>query len=373
MTRSLWVKVQMLSGLMLLYCAVTFAQGKGNIMTVAGTGTGGYSGDGGLSISANIFLPFGVAVDAAGNFYIADTGNNRIRKVSISNYVIKTVAGSGANGFCGDGGPATSACLNQPTSVAVDSNGNLYIADNANSRIRRVDAKSHTITTYAGNGTPGFCGDGGPATQACLHSPSGVATDSKGNVYVAEEVSCRVRKILASNHTITTVAGDGTIGFSGDGGPAIFAELSGPLGVAVDSSNNIYIADSDNHRIRKVTAGGTISTLAGNGLAQYCGDGGAAKGACLRWPYAVAVDGSGNVFIADSGNDRVRKVDATSKKINTIAGGGTASLGDGGPAVKAFVNAPRGVAVFSTKAGTTAAHLYIADTSDERIREVQLK
>ena len=220
-------RLQLFCCVAVLFSVAGYAQSVGNITTVAGTGTGGYSGDGGLSISAKVYVPFGVALDKAGNFYIADTGNNRVRKVSISTYTITTVAGNGKLGFCGDGGPATSACLSQPTGIAVDSAGVLYIADNGNYRIRRVDT-SGKITTYAGNGSPTFCGDGQPATLACLHSPTGVAVDTKGNVYIADEYSCRVRKILASNRTITTVAGNGAIGFSGDGGLVIFAELGGP-------------------------------------------------------------------------------------------------------------------------------------------------
>jgi sugar lactone lactonase YvrE len=354
-----------------IFCISGYAQSVGAITTVAGTSTGGFSGDGGLSISAKIYQAFGVGLDQAGNFYIADTGNNRIRKVNISNYIITTVAGSGKGGFCGDGGPATSACLSQPTGVAVDSAGNLYIADNGNYRIRKVDTGGK-ITTYAGNGSPTFCGDGQPATLACLHTPTGVAVDTKGNVYVADEYSCRVRKILASNHTITTVAGNGAIGYSGDGGLAIFAELSGPTGVAVDPIGNIYIADGGTHHVRQVNPSGIISTLAGNGNGAFCGDGGAATSACLRAPYAVAADGSGNVFIADSGNNRIRKVTVSTKKISTVAGGGSV-LGDNGPATKAGLSVPFGVAVFPTTSASTAKSLYIADTGNKRIRRVTLQ
>ena len=365
-------RLQLVCSTVLLLCLSGFAQSVGNITTVAGTGTGGYAGDGGLSTSAKVFAPFGVAVDKAGNIYIADTGNNRVRKVSLPSYVITTVAGNGKNSFCGDGGPATSACLNQPTGVALDSAGNLYIADNANSRVRKVDT-SGKISTYAGNGSPTFCGDGQPATLACLHTPTGVAVDSKGNVYVADEYSCRVRKILASNHTITTVAGNGAIGSSGDGGPGIFAELGGPTGVAVDPAGNIYIADWGNHRVRQVNPSGTITTLAGNGTTMFCGDGGPAVSACLRAPYGVAVDGSGNVFIADSGNSRVRKVAASTKKITTVAGGGTAGIGDNGPATKASLSSPYGVAVFPVNAGGLPNSLYIAVPGQSRIRRVTLQ
>jgi trimeric autotransporter adhesin len=231
---------------------------------------------------------------------------------------------------------------------------------------------SGKITTYAGNGSPTFCGDGQTATLACLHTPTGVAIDTKGNVYVADEYSCRVRKILASNHTITTVAGNGAIGYSGDGGPAIFAELSGPTGVAVDPAGNIYIAEWGSHHVRQVDPSGNISTLAGNGNPAFCGDGGAAAIACLRSPYAVAADGAGNVFIADSGNNRVRKVTLSTKKISTVAGGGSV-LGDNGPATKAGLSVPYGVAVTPVTAGTPAKSLYIADTGNKRIRRVTLQ
>jgi sugar lactone lactonase YvrE len=364
-------RLQLFCCVAVLFCVAGYAQSVGNITTVAGSSTGGYSGDGGLSISAKVYLPFGVALDKSGNFYIADTGNNRVRKVNISTYTITTVAGNGKLAFCGDGGPATSACLSQPTGVAVDSAGALYIADNGNYRIRRVDT-SGKITTYAGNGSPTFCGDGQPATLACLHTPTGVAVDTKGNVYVADEYSCRVRKILASNHTITTVAGNGAIGSSGDGGLAIFAELGGPTGVAVDPAGNLYIADWGNHRVRQVNPSGIISTLAGNGTSAFCGDGGVAASACLRSPYGVAVDGSGNVFIADSGNSRIRKVTASTKKISTVAGGGSV-LGDNGPATKASLAIPYGVAVFPTTAGSLPNSMYIADQGHNRIRRVTLK
>jgi trimeric autotransporter adhesin len=352
----------------LLFCVAGYAQSVGNITTAAGTGTGGFSGDGGISISANIFSPFGIGLDKAGNFYIADTNNNRVRKVNISTYVITIVAGSGKRAFCGDGGAATSACLSQPTGVTVDAAGNLYIADNGNYRIRKVDT-SGKISTYAGNGSPTFCGDGQPATLACLHTPTGVAVDTKGNVYVADEYSCRVRKILASNHTITTVAGNGAIGYSGDGGLAIFAELSGPTGVAVDPSGNIYIAEWGSHHVRQVNTSGVISTLAGNGNPSFCGDGGAAASACLRAPYGVAADSLGNVYIADGGNNRVRKVTAGTKKISTVAGSGSV-LGDNGPATKASLSVPYGVAVFPN---SSAKSLYIADTGHNRIRRVTLQ
>ncbi len=353
-----------------LFCVAGYAQNVGNIATVAGTGTGGFSGDGGLSVSAKLFYPYGVGVDKTGYLYIADTNNNRIRKVNTSTFVITTVAGSGKSSFCGDGGPAISACLSRPTGVAVDSTGNLFIADNGNYRIRKVDP-SGKITTYAGNGSPTFCGDGQLATLACLHTPTGVAVDARGNVYVADGYTYRVRKIWVSTRVITTIAGTGAMGSTGDGGLAIFAQLNVPTGVAVDASGNVYIAEQEGHRVRQVSPSGTISTLAGNGNPAFCGDGGAAANACLRYPYGVAVDGSGNVFIADTSNFRVRKVAAGTRKISTVAGGGRGQ-GDGGPATGAQLSAFYGVAVFPTAASSSAKSLYIADTGHHRVRRVTL-
>src|SRR5271157_2250007 len=325
----------------------------GTIATIAGNGLYRYSGDGGPSTSASLNSPNGVAVDSAGNLYIADTYNDRIRKVSGG--TITTVAGNGTNGFSGDGGPATSASLFWPYGVAVDSAGNLYIADSGNNRIRKVTGG--TITTVAGGGSG--LGDGGPATSASLALPYGVAVDSAGNLYIADFGNNRIRKV--SGGTITTVAGNGTQGFSGDGGPATSASLFRPFGVAVDSAGNLYIGDSWNDRIRKVS-GGTITTVAGNGTAGFSGDGGPATSATLNWPAGVAVDPAGNLHIADSWNDRIRKVSGGT--ITTVAGGGNGPLGDGGPATSASLNWSYGVAVDS------AGNLYIADTNNNRIREV---
>jgi len=343
-------------------------QVKGTIVTVAGNGNAGFAGDGGLSISAKLYVPYGVAVDNSGNFYVADTGNNRVRKINVNNgFTITTIAGSGTRGYCGDRGPALKACLDNPTGVAVDSVGNVYIAENL--RVRKV-SPAGTITTLAGNGSPSSCGDGQPAYLACLHVPRGVAVDTNRNVYIADEPENRVRKVLASDGTITTVAGTGIWGFSGDGGAAIFAELNLPTGVALDSTGNLYIADWNNHRIRKVDPSGTITTVAGTGSPSFCGDNGPATRACLRAPYSVGTDGLGNVYIADQGNVRVRKITVTTGIITTVAGGGVQGLCDGCIATKASIASPVGVALYPFAAGTTPNLLYIADPHDERIRRV---
>jgi uncharacterized protein (TIGR03437 family) len=291
--------------------------------TLAGNGAYTFSGDNGPAKNAALFTPLGVAVDSAGNVYIADSLNNRVRKVDTSGN-ITTVAGSASPGFSGDGGPATSASLFNPIAVAVDGNNNLYIADGSNARIRKVNAAG-VISTVAGSLLPGFSGDGGPATSASLLLPGGVAVDGNGNLYIADIGNNRIRKVTAAG-TISTVAGNGTKGFSGDGGSATSASLnlsSAHIGLAVDGAGNLYVTDSGNNRVRKVTASGTISTIAGNGVAGFSGDGGPATSAGLSSPTDVTLDSSGNLFIADSKNNRVRKVSgAASAGAPTVSSNG---------------------------------------------------
>jgi sugar lactone lactonase YvrE len=338
---------------------------SGVITTVAGNGSGGYSGDGGAATSAQLNRPSGVAVDGAGNLFIADHDNQRVRKVSVSG-VISTVAGNGSYGYSGDSGPATSARLNSPEGLAVDAAGNLYIADSYNYRVRKVSA-SGVITTVAGDGIYGYSGDGGPAISAQLTLPEGVAVDGAGNLYIADYGNQRVRKVSASG-VISTVAGNGTQGYSGDGGPATSARLYDPEGLAVDADGNLFIADTDNHRVRKVSPGGVITTAAGNGDRGYSGDGGPATGARLYNPTGVAVGAGGNLFIADFFNYRARKV-SVSGVITTVAGNGTAGYfsgygGDGGPATGARLYFPQGVAVGAD------GNVFIADYSNNRVRRV---
>jgi uncharacterized protein (TIGR03437 family) len=383
----------------------------GTISTVAGNGTRGFSGDGGPATSASLDGPGGVAVDGAGNVYIADQSNQRVRRVIGGR--LTTIGGNGGFKFSGDGGPATSASLNRPKGVAVGAAGNLYIADTENNRVREV--RGGIISTMAGNGTRGFSGDGGSAVGASLYRPSDVAMDAAGNLYIADTENNRVRKV--SGPTISTVAGNGTRGFSGDSGPATNASLNRPKGVAVDAAGNLYIADTNNHRVRMVR-GGTISTVAGSGDGIFAGDGGLATNAALSAPEGVAVDAAGSLYIADTGNSRVRKVSGGT--ISTVAGNGTLGFsGDGGPATSAPLNFPRSVAVdsagnlyiaetadsrvrkvsggtISTVAGNAtrgyygdggpatrtslnfpehvavdaAGNLYIADTENDRIRKV---
>ncbi len=336
------------------------------ITTVAGNGTKGYSGDGGAATNANLFYPSGVAVDAVGNLYIADVVNNRIRKVNTSG-VISTVAGNGTQGYSGDGGEATSASLFQPSGVAVDAAGNIFIADQRNNRIRKVNT-SGVISTVAGNGIQDYTGDGGAATNASFWSPNGVAVDSSGNIFIADRYNNRIRKV-DTNGIVSTVAGNSPFGvetgrYSGDGGAATSASLNTPYEVALDAMGNIYIADGFNMRIRKVNTSGVISTVAGNGTQGYSGDGGVATSAALAGVGGVAVDAAGSIYIADYFNERIRKVD-TNGIISTVAGNGSSGYsGDEGAATSASFTQPIGVAV------DAAGNIYIADYFNNRIRKV---
>ena len=279
---------------------------SGIITTIAGTGVEGYSGDGLAATSAQLAYPSAMALDS-GNLYIADTYNSRIRKVDSSG-IITTIAGTGVYGYSGDGLAATTAELSDPVDITLDS-GNLYIADRANHRIRKVDS-SGIITTIAGTGEYEYSGDGGLATSAKLYYPNSLAVDS-GNIYISDNINNRIRKIDSSG-IITTIAGNGFSGYSGDGFAATTAELSQPLGIAVNSGN-LYIADYDNGVIRKIDSSGIITTVAGTGVYGYSGDGGLATNAKLFWPYDIAVDSSGNLYIADSLNHLIRKVTLASE------------------------------------------------------------
>ena len=285
----------------------------GIITTVAGDGEQGYAGDGGPATAAILDSPAGVAVDSSGNIYIADTHNNVIREVLASNGNISTIAGTGVAGYGGDSSAATGAVLNYPMAVAVDSNGNVYIADTNNHRIREITGT--TINTVAGDGEQFFSGDGGPATAAGLDSPNGVAVDAAFNIYIGDTHNQRVREVIFSTGNISTLAGTGGKGYNGDG-TATSAELARPRGVAVDSSNNVYVADSDNNMIRSI-GGGNVTTIVGNGTEGFSGDGGAAMGAWLDMPGAVAARGS-SILFSDTGNNVVREENGAT--VDTTAG-----------------------------------------------------
>jgi Gluconolactonase len=334
------------------------------ITTIAGNGARGYSGDNGPAVNAGLYSPENLAIDGFDNIYIADTGNNRIRKIDGSDN-ISTVTGNGTGDYDGDGGAAIEAEINSPHDVTVYS-GNIYIADYQNACIRMVNSSSGKISTIAGIGSQaGFDNDGNSAVTAKLNYPSGVAVDGSGNIYIADTVNHRIRKINVSGD-ISTVAGNGTAGYSGDDGPAVNAELNYPVDIAVDNAGNLYIADNKNNRIRKVDISSqNISTIAGTGKSDFAGDGGVATDAALNSPRGIAVDSAGNIYIADTNNHRIRKVDSVSGYISTIAGNGNLGFrGDNGHATGARLSYPAGVAV------DASGNLYIADTGNHRIRKV---
>jgi len=330
----------------------------GIITTYAGNGTYGSSGDGGPATAAELSGPGGVAVDGSGNIYIADTDNSVIREVIQATGNITTYAGNGTGGYTGDGGPATAAELNYPDGVAVDGSGNIYIADTDNSVIREVNHTTENITTYAGNGTGGYAGDGGPATAAELQFAQGIAVDGSGNIYIADTYNNVVRKVTAATGLINTVAGGDAFGSSGNGGPATSAELGDPYGVAVDSNNNIYIADTGSNAIRKVNAStGTITTVAGGAQPVYN----------TLNPAEMARDAAGDIFFADPGGNVVREFNHSTNEISIVAGTGTAGYtGNGGAATSAELNSPSGVAFFGPST------LFIADSTNNVIRAVNL-
>jgi hypothetical protein len=311
--------------------------------------------------AASLDGPAGMAYDTAGNLYIADLNHNVIREVNVAG-IITTIAGTGEQGFAGDGGAATSALLDSPAGVAVDAAGNVYIADTHNNRIRKISAG--TISTIAGTGVASFSGDGGSAAVATLNHPTALASDGSGNLYLADTDSHRIRKITGT--TITTVAGDGEQFFSGDGAAATAAGLDSPNGVAVDVAGNIYIGDTHNQRVRIVNTSGIISTLAGNASKSFAGDGGIAKSASLARPRGLSVDSAGNIYIADSDNNRIRLI-AKTGNITTVAGNGSQGFaGDGGPAVNAALDTPTAPVV------QASGVLALSDTRNQLVRQVEL-
>ena len=335
---------------------------SGTITTVAGRlGPPGFAGDGGPATEASLGILGGLAVDSAGNLFIADISNARVRKVDTAG-VITTVAGNGERGFAGDGGPATEASLGVPGGLAVDDSGNIFITDQRHHRVRKINATG-MISTVAGTGRGGYNGDNMRAAEASLLHPRGVAVDRSGDLYIADAYNHRVRRV-DSMGMITTVAGVGEWGFEGDGGPAVEADLRRPEAIAADAFDNLYIADGLNHRVRKVDSTGTITTVAGAGDWGFDGDGGPAVSARLSIPIGLAVDGYGNLFIASQEDNRIRMVNA-SGVITTVAGTHEAGFGgDGGLAARARLNGPFGLAT------DWRGNLYIADRANHRVRMV---
>ncbi len=344
------------------------------ISTIIGNGTNGASGDGGQASQALLSRAIRVAVDGAGNLYFTDIDNHTIRKITPAGVVSLVAGKAGQSGFSGDGGAATDALLFGPVAVAVDAAGNVYINDGGNRRIRKITIATGVISTIAGNGLAGFAGDGGPAIEARLNTPQGIAVDKDGNVYIADAANNRIRRVAASDGKIGTIAGTGVAGNSGDDGLATAATLNQPLDVTTDKDGNVIICDSSNNRIRKVTiADGKISALVGvGGAPNFEGDGGAALSAKLYTPIGPVFDSAGNLYFSDRSNLRVRRVDAATSRIATIAGNGDLpdigadanAVGDGLNALFASLSFPTGLAA------DAVGNIYIGDRDNRRIRKL---
>ncbi|WP_422931964.1 NHL repeat-containing protein [Singulisphaera sp. PoT] len=333
------------------------------ISTVAGDGESGFAGDGGPAVKAKLARPCAVAVDQQGNLYVADSGNHRIRKIAADG-TITTFAGTGEPGFGGDGGPAARAQLKAPYGVSVDRHGQVFVSDQQNHRVRKI-TQAGIISTVAGDGRRGFDGDGGPAAKAALDHPDATVSDDAGNLYIADAVNHRIRKVDPDG-TITTFAGTER-GYSGDGGPAARAKLNVPASLALDPQGNLYIDDLVNHAVRKVTPTGLITTVAGTGDRGSNGDDIPATRAQLNEPGGVAVSPDGSLMIADGGNFRIRRVDPEGK-ITTVAGTGhQGHAGDGGPAFQAELS------VLDIMAVDDRGNVFVADYGNHRIRKLTVR
>ena len=336
------------------------------ITTIAGRDSIGFSGDDGPAIFAKLNFPESVWIDKQDNLYIADAFNNRIRKIEKNTGIISTIAGTGIGGYSGDSGLAVNAQLYIPTAIATDSSNNIYIADAVNNRIRRINSATNIITTIAGTGVASDSGDNGLAINAELNKPSGLILDKFGDVYFADNHNNKVRKITISSGVITTIAGTGTLGYSGDNNAAVDAELNGPGQVFADSFGNILFSDYHNSAIRKVDIStGIITTIAGNGTSGYSGDSGPAANALLNQPLGLYVDKQQDIFIAEFGNGVIRRIDGITGMISTVVGTGIPGFsGDNGAAIDAQIIPDD---VFFDSYG----NMYIADVGNYRIRKVQ--
>lgn len=339
----------------------------GKIQTVVGTGEEGYAGDGGPATQAFIGEAYGCDFDTEGNLYISDGRHHTIRRIDKDSGVITTVAGSGRQGYSGDGGPATEATLDNLYSLQVDTNGDIYIVDRLNAAIRKVDAATGIITTVAGTGEPGSSGDGGPGVLAQLREPNDCFLDGTGGLLIADIQDQRIRRLDLQTGIITTFAGDGAKRRTGDGQPAIHASIMGARAVCMDSKGNTYICEREGNGVRKVDANGIMSTVAGTGERGYSGDGGPALAATWGAPKAIRCDHQDNLIVVDTENHAIRRIDAVTGIVTTIAGGHQGGDGDGGPATEAGLERPHGCGI------DLQGNLYIADGINHRVRVVGIR
>lgn len=337
---------------------------EGIITSVAGTGDKGYEGDGGPASAAHLSEPFMCAFDSAGNLYIAEATNHCIRYVDLKSGIISTIAGTGEQGYSGDGGPATHATFNQPYSLQVDGKGDIYVVDRLNYVIRKVDSATGIVTTVAGTGGAGYGGDGGSGTLALFREPNDCFLDGNGGLLIADIQDQRIRRLDLSTGIISTFAGNGAKERGGDGLPATEASILGARAVCLDRVGNTYIAEREGNGIRVVDRQGIMHTLAGTGEFGYTGDGGPATEATWGAPKAIRCDHAGNLLVVDTENHAIRRIDAGTDIVNTIAGGRRSGEGDGGPATQAGLDRPHGLDLDS------AGNIYIADSNNHRVRVV---
>jgi DNA-binding beta-propeller fold protein YncE len=336
----------------------------GLIVTLAGTGGTGYAGDGGPAHLAVLGEPFGCDFDVQGHLYLCDSKNNTVRRVDKDTGVITTVVGAGEEGYSGDEGPAVQATLNQIYSLVVGANGDIYVIDRLNAAVRKVDAATGIITTVAGTGQPGYSGDGGPGALAQLREPNDCFLDGKGGLLIADIQDQRIRRLDLATGIIDTFAGDGEKVRAGDGLPALRASIFGARAVCMDSKGNTYIAEREGNGIRKVDANGIMSNYAGTGQRGYEGDGGSALEATWGAPKAIRCDAQDNLIVVDTENHAIRGIDANTGMVTTIAGGHQGGHGDGGSAPEAGLDRPHGCGI------DRQGNIYIADSNNHRVRVV---
>ena len=338
---------------------------SGIIQTAIGTGEAGFAGDGGQASAALLREPFMCCFDSAGNIYVAEAKNHCVRRVDRHTGVITTIAGEGSAGYSGDGGPALAATLNEPYSLTVDpSRGDIYIVDRLNAAIRKVDGNTGIITTVAGTGEPGYGGDGGPGIQAQLREPNDCFLDSQGGLLIADIQDQRVRRLDLASGTISTFAGNGEKVRVGDGLPALEASILGARAICQDGDGNTYIAEREGNGVRKVDSHGIMSTLAGTGERGYTGDGGPALLATWGAPKAIRCDRQDNIIVVDTENHAIRRINASTAIVTTIAGGHHGGDGDGGEATQAGLDRPHSCDI------DREGQLYIADSNNHRVRVV---
>ena len=336
------------------------------IRTIVGTGEPGYSGDGGPASDAILREPFMCAFDTAGNLFFCESRNYVVRRVDAATGVITTVAGTGEAGYSGDGGPATAAMINEPYALDVDTaNGDIYVVDRLSATVRRVDGATGIITTVAGTGEPGYSGDGGPGPQAQMREPNDCFLDGKGGLLIADIQDQRIRRLDLVTGIIDTFAGNGEKARGGDGMPAKQASILGARAACMDRRGNTYIAEREGNGVRMVTAGGIMATVAGADAERgYSGDGGPALAAAWGAPKALRCDANDNIIVVDTENHAIRRIDANTGIVTTIAGGQLGGHGDGGPATDAGLDRPHGCGIAANGA------IYIADSNNHRVRVV---